>query len=123
MLVDTLAQELAHIDPANRYPIYITHTKPSETELIMEEIRRLDGGRYPYKQAYLAMSDDGVRVRRFFEVVADLLKTADRMQRLEERKVAYEEEVKQMAGQPLKERLRTVFRTAARIGKPMEVRR
>ena len=40
---DTLAQELAHIDPSNRYPIYITHTKPSETELIMEEIRRLDG--------------------------------------------------------------------------------
>ena len=40
---DTLAQELAHIDPSNRYPIYITHTKPSETELIMEEIRQLDG--------------------------------------------------------------------------------
>lgn len=40
---DTLAQELAHIHPANRYPIYITHTKPSETELIMEEIRQLDG--------------------------------------------------------------------------------
>ena len=40
---DTLAQELAFIDPSNRYPIYITHTKPSETELIMEEIRRLDG--------------------------------------------------------------------------------
>lgn len=39
---DTLAQELAHIRPANRYPIYITHTKPSETELIMEEIRLLD---------------------------------------------------------------------------------
>ncbi|MCO5354695.1 3',5'-cyclic-nucleotide phosphodiesterase [Acidovorax kalamii] len=39
----TLAQELANIDPANRYPIYITHTKPSETELIMEEIRQLDG--------------------------------------------------------------------------------
>ncbi len=40
---ETLAQELAHIGPANRYPIYITHTKPSETELIMEEIRQLDG--------------------------------------------------------------------------------
>lgn len=39
---DTLAQELANIPPANRYPIYITHTKPSETELIMEEIQRLD---------------------------------------------------------------------------------
>ncbi|WP_462386244.1 MBL fold metallo-hydrolase [Acidovorax sp. Q11] len=40
---DTLAQELAHIDPSNSFPIYITHTKPSETELIMEEIRQLDG--------------------------------------------------------------------------------
>ena len=89
----------------------------------IQEIWRLDGGRYPYKQAYLAMSDDGVRVRRFFEVVADLLETADRMQRLEDRKVAYEEEVKQMAGQPLKERLRMVIRAAAKIGKPMEVRR
>lgn len=39
----TLAQELAHINSANHYPIYITHTKPSETELIMEEIRALDG--------------------------------------------------------------------------------
>ncbi|PTT20376.1 3',5'-cyclic-nucleotide phosphodiesterase [Acidovorax sp. HMWF029] len=40
---DTLAQELTNINTANRYPIYITHTKPSETELIMEEIRQLDG--------------------------------------------------------------------------------
>ncbi|WP_298212190.1 3',5'-cyclic-nucleotide phosphodiesterase [Acidovorax sp.] len=40
---DTLAQELANIPSANRYPIYITHTKPSETDLIMEEIRQLDG--------------------------------------------------------------------------------
>ena len=40
---DTQAQELAHIHPSNSYPIYITHTKPSETELIMEEIRQLDG--------------------------------------------------------------------------------
>lgn len=39
---DTLAQELANIPPSNRYPIYITHTKPSETELIMEEILQLD---------------------------------------------------------------------------------
>ena len=39
---DTLAQELAHIDPSNRYPIYITHTKPAETGLIMEEIQRFD---------------------------------------------------------------------------------
>lgn len=44
---DTLAQELAHIRQANRYPIYITHTKPSETELIVEEIRQLDGTESP----------------------------------------------------------------------------
>ncbi len=34
-----LAQELVQLPPGNRYPIYITHTKPSEIELIMEEIR------------------------------------------------------------------------------------
>ena len=39
---ETLAQELAHISGADRYPIYITHTKPSETSLIMDEIRQLD---------------------------------------------------------------------------------
>jgi ribonuclease BN (tRNA processing enzyme) len=41
----TLAQELAHINPQPphpRYPIYITHTKPAETQLIMEEIARFD---------------------------------------------------------------------------------
>jgi ribonuclease BN (tRNA processing enzyme) len=41
----TLAEELDQIDPAPphpRYPIYITHTKPAETGLIMEEIRRFD---------------------------------------------------------------------------------
>lgn len=38
----TLAQELAHIPVAHRYPIYITHTKPSETSLIMDEIRQFD---------------------------------------------------------------------------------
>jgi hypothetical protein len=37
-----LAQELEQIDPDRRYPIYITHTKPAETGLIMEEIRRFD---------------------------------------------------------------------------------
>ncbi len=37
-----LAEELAQIDPAQRYPIYITHTKPAETGLIMDEIRRFD---------------------------------------------------------------------------------
>ena len=39
---DALAQELAHIPPSNRYPIYITHTKPSETALIMNEIHQFD---------------------------------------------------------------------------------
>ena len=39
---DTLAHELAHIPSENHYPIYITHTKPSETGLIMEEIRQFD---------------------------------------------------------------------------------
>ena len=39
---ETLAQELAHIPAANQYPIYITHTKPSETSLIIDEIKRFD---------------------------------------------------------------------------------
>jgi ribonuclease BN (tRNA processing enzyme) len=38
----SLSQELAAIAPGSRYPICITHTKPAETALIMEEIRRLD---------------------------------------------------------------------------------
>ncbi|MFN7154993.1 MAG: 3',5'-cyclic-nucleotide phosphodiesterase [Acidovorax sp.] len=38
----TLAEELVHILPGQRYPIYITHTKPSETELIMKEIRQFE---------------------------------------------------------------------------------
>ena len=37
-----LALELAQLDPARPCPIYITHTKPSETELIMAEIRQFD---------------------------------------------------------------------------------
>jgi ribonuclease BN (tRNA processing enzyme) len=35
-----LADELDHIDAARRYPIYISHTKPAETESIMSEIQR-----------------------------------------------------------------------------------
>ena len=42
----TLAEELARIRPEAVYPIYITHTKPSETALIMREIRQL-GARLP----------------------------------------------------------------------------
>ena len=41
----TLASEPDQINPAPphpRYPIYITHTKPAETGLIMDEIRRFD---------------------------------------------------------------------------------
>ena len=37
----TLAQELAHIAPGRRYPIFITHTKPSETDVILSEITLL----------------------------------------------------------------------------------
>ncbi len=37
-----LAEELACISSQTGYPIYITHTKPAETELIMTEIRRFD---------------------------------------------------------------------------------
>jgi ribonuclease BN (tRNA processing enzyme) len=38
----TLADELDHISPGKQFPIYITHTKPAETELIMAEIQRFD---------------------------------------------------------------------------------
>jgi cAMP phosphodiesterase len=37
-----LADELDHIDPTRSYPIYITHTKPAETETIMREIAQFD---------------------------------------------------------------------------------
>lgn len=37
-----LADELEHIDPGKNYPIYITHTKPAETELIMDEIQNFE---------------------------------------------------------------------------------
>jgi ribonuclease BN (tRNA processing enzyme) len=39
---ESLAQELDCIARGQRYPIYITHTKPAETELIMAEIQRFD---------------------------------------------------------------------------------
>ncbi len=38
----TLADELDNIDKTKHYPIYITHTKPAETELIMDEVQRFD---------------------------------------------------------------------------------
>jgi hypothetical protein len=37
-----LADELAYIAPNKNYPIYITHTKPAETERIMAEIQKFD---------------------------------------------------------------------------------
>ncbi len=37
-----LAQELAQIAPGQAYPVYITHTKPAETDLIMAEIRQYE---------------------------------------------------------------------------------
>lgn len=37
-----LAEELDNIASGRHYPIYITHTKPSETDLIMDEIQRFD---------------------------------------------------------------------------------
>ena len=40
----SLAEELACIDPGKRYPIYITHTKPAETEEIMSQIEAFGGG-------------------------------------------------------------------------------
>ena len=42
---EVLARELDQIAADRRYPIYITHTKPAETELIMSEIRKLENGR------------------------------------------------------------------------------
>jgi ribonuclease BN (tRNA processing enzyme) len=38
-----LADELAGIDPHQRFPIFITHTKPFETALIMDEIAEFGG--------------------------------------------------------------------------------
>ncbi len=37
-----LAEELDCIDRGKTFPIYITHTKPAETELIMSEIQKFD---------------------------------------------------------------------------------
>ncbi len=42
---DVLASELDCIAQGRQYPIYITHTKPAETELIMSEIGQLERSR------------------------------------------------------------------------------
>lgn len=39
---NVLAQELDLIDKNKHFPIFITHTKPAETDLIMAEIQRFD---------------------------------------------------------------------------------
>ncbi|CAN7171011.1 3',5'-cyclic-nucleotide phosphodiesterase [Acidovorax sp. LjRoot38] len=39
---NSLAMELAQLHTSRSFPIYITHTKPSETALIMDEIRHFD---------------------------------------------------------------------------------
>ena len=39
---NALAEELDCIDKGKNFPIFITHTKPAETELIMAEIQRFD---------------------------------------------------------------------------------
>jgi cAMP phosphodiesterase len=39
---NALADELDCIDRGKSFPIYITHTKPAETELIMAEIQKFD---------------------------------------------------------------------------------
>ena len=44
---EVLADELDQICAASRYPIYITHTKPAETETIMREIAQFDQVRPP----------------------------------------------------------------------------
>ena len=44
---EVLADELDQIRAASRYPIYITHTKPAETESIMREIAQFDQVRPP----------------------------------------------------------------------------
>ena len=42
---DVLASELDSIAAGKQYPIYITHTKPAETELIMAEIQKFEKNR------------------------------------------------------------------------------
>lgn len=54
---DSLAQELAYVRGGSAFPIYITHTKPSETTLIVDEIRRFAScpaaGQRPHNIAWL----------------------------------------------------------------------
>ena len=47
---ETLAEELDRIDRRHRFPIYITHTKPADTETIMREIAQFDQVRPPRRE-------------------------------------------------------------------------
>lgn len=58
----TLAQELSQLRADRAFPIYITHTKPSETALIMDQIRQFDtapsdGGRAAHDLRWLKAGD------------------------------------------------------------------
>jgi ribonuclease BN (tRNA processing enzyme) len=55
---ESLAHELEQIEPGRRFPIYITHTKPAEADLIMVEVRHFDhatpsGERQPHDIRWL----------------------------------------------------------------------
>ena len=54
---DALASELDSIAPGKNYPIYITHTKPAETELIMAEIQAFDATRASGSPAMSVLRD------------------------------------------------------------------
>ena len=66
----TLASELTHIAPHQHYPIYITHTKPAETEEIMSQIDMLasnhefnfDAGGAPEPDIRWLQTDEVLRV-------------------------------------------------------------
>lgn len=61
-----LADELDSIAPGKSYPIYITHTKPAETDLIMAEIQRFD--REPDVGAGVAHDIRWLRAGEVFEL-------------------------------------------------------
>ncbi len=59
---DTLAQELAQIAPDRDYPIYITHTKPTETVQILVELGGLQ------KDATKSLASAGAHSNRLYEL-------------------------------------------------------
>ena len=62
----SLAQELDCIAKHKRFPIYITHTKPAETEMIMAEIQRFDQT-LPFGR-HVAHDIQGLRAGQEFEI-------------------------------------------------------